>query len=153
ALAREKELGGTLGIDAALAANNLDALVAPTGSAAWPNDLVNGDHFRGASSFPSAMAGYPIVEVPAGVAFGLPIGISFIGTACGEPTRIKLAAAFEAATGPRAVPKFIPTMPLPPGQSAFKARAMRNFEARKSDIPRRIDALPRAARARLTAML
>ena len=45
---------------------NLDALVAPTGSPSWPIDLINGDHFMGASSSPAAMAGYPLVTVPAG---------------------------------------------------------------------------------------
>ena len=54
--------------------------MAPTGSPAWKIDLVNGDLFLGASSSPAAMAGYPIVTVPAGYAFGLPVGISFIGT-------------------------------------------------------------------------
>ena len=63
------------------AADDLDALVAPTGSPAWPTDLVNGDHFLGASSGPAAMAGYPIVNVPMGFAFDLPVGISFFGTA------------------------------------------------------------------------
>jgi amidase len=81
AAARARQIGGPLGIDAVLMDNNLSALVAPTGAPAWPTDLVNGDHFLGASSGPAAIAGYPIVQVPAGNAFGLPVGISFIGTA------------------------------------------------------------------------
>jgi len=153
AVVKERQLGGAEGIDSALAANNLDALVAPTGSPAWPNDLINGDHFLGASSTPSAMAGYPIINVPAGIGFDLPVGISFFGTAFSEPTLIKLASGFEAANGPRAVPRFIPTSPLPLGQDAFKLDAMLRFQARKSAIQKRIDALPRAARLRLTAML
>ena len=31
----------------------------PTGGPAWTTDLVNGDHFIGASSTPAAVAGYP----------------------------------------------------------------------------------------------
>jgi amidase len=101
ALADARRLGGTDGIDAVLTTNNLQALVAPTGSPAWPTDLVNGDHFLGASSSPSAIAGYPIINVPSGNAFGLPVGISFIGTAWSEPTLIKLASGFEAVTKAR----------------------------------------------------
>jgi len=74
-LAREQ------GIDLVLRKYRLDAIVAPTGSPAWTTDLVNGDHFTGASSTPAAVAGYPSISVTAGQAFGLPVGISFIGTA------------------------------------------------------------------------
>lgn len=111
ALAEARRLGGTDGIDAVLSANNLQALVAPTGSPAWPNDLVNGDHFLGASSAPAAIAGYPIINVPSGDAFGLPVGISFIGTAWSEPTLIKLASGFEAVRRARKKPQFLTTLP------------------------------------------
>ena len=100
------------GIDAALAEHNLDALVAPTGTPAWPIDLVNGDHFLGASSGPAAVAGYPIINVPAGDSFGLPVGLSFIGTAWSEPTLIKLASGFEAVARARKKPTFEPTLPF-----------------------------------------
>jgi amidase len=110
-LANERALGGANGIDATLAANKLDALVAPTGAPAWPTDLVNGDHFLGASSSPAAIAGYPIVNVPMGDSFGLPVGLSFFGTAWSEPTLIKLASGFEAAAKARKKPKFLPTLP------------------------------------------
>jgi amidase len=112
ALAEERRLGGADGIDAALAQHDLDALVAPTGQPTWPIDLVNGDHFLGASSGPAAMAGYPIVTVPAGEAFGLPLGISFIGTAFSEPTLIKVASGFEAVTRARRAPQYLRTLPL-----------------------------------------
>ena len=112
ALARARAIGGELGIDAVLAEHELDALVAPTSSPSWPVDLVNGDLFLGASSSPAAIAGYPIVNVPMGDAFGLPVGLSIMGTAWSEPTLIKLASGFEAATNARLKPQFIPTLPL-----------------------------------------
>src|SRR4030095_15724387 len=89
----------------------LDALVAPTGSPSWTTDLVNGDHFTGASSGPCAVAGYPIINVPMGFAFGLPVGISFMGTAYSEAKLIKLASGFEAATHARRGPPSLPTAP------------------------------------------
>jgi amidase len=133
ALARSHRLSREEGIDAALAANNLDALVAPTGSPAWPIDLVNGDHFLGASSFPAAMAGYPIINVPAGNAFGvLPVGISFMSTAYSEPTLIKIASGFEAVTHARTVPRFLPTMPLPTGDDSLVRTSLAASLAQKA---------------------
>ena len=105
ALARSRALSREQGIDAVMDQYNLDALVAPTGAPAWPTDLINGDHFLGASSFPAATAGYPLINVPAGSAFGLPVGISFMGRAFSEPTLIKLAYAFEQATHARQPPQ------------------------------------------------
>lgn len=103
----------TLGIDAVMTKLRLDALLAPTGSPAWPTDLVNGDHFLGASSTPAAVAGYPSVTVPAGFVRGLPVGVSFIGRAWTEPKLIRLAYAYEQATKHRRPPTFAPTVKLP----------------------------------------
>lgn len=89
---------------------NLDAMVAPTGSPAWPIDLINGDHFLGGTSSPAARAGYPLVSVPAGFSFGLPVNISFMGRAFSEPRLIALAYAFEQATQVRTTPDFKPTL-------------------------------------------
>jgi amidase len=95
------------GIDRLVAEHRLDAIVAPTGGPAWKTDLVNGDHFGGGSSRAAAVAGYPNVTVPAGFVFGLPVGISFFGAAWSEPTLLKIAYAFEQATGHREPPKFL----------------------------------------------
>jgi amidase len=135
ALERGPRLAGPEGIDAALAEFDVDALVAPTGSPAWPTDLVNGDHFLGASSFPAAMAGYPIINVNGGYAYGLPVGISFMGTAFSEPTLIKLASGFEAAAHNRRKPRFLKTLPLDGPSGAHRvhqlqAKAVRRLKAR-----------------------
>ncbi len=140
ALVRGHQLAATDGIDAILAAEHLDALVAPTSSPAWPIDLVNGDHFLGASSGPAAVAGYPIINVPAGFAFGLPLGISFMGTAFSEAKLIKIASGFEAATHARRPPTFIPTEPLPKGIDAFTGKSA--IAVRLEKIKDRLDAKP-----------
>ena len=103
------------GIDAVMNRHKLDALVAPTGSPAWPIDLVNGDHFLGASSTPAAVAGYPAITVPTGFSNGLPVGISFMGRQWSEARLIALAYAFEQATRHRTPPAFLPTLRLDNG--------------------------------------
>jgi amidase len=102
---------GVNGIDLALSQFGLDAIVAPTDGPAWTTDLINSDHFIFASSSLAAAPGYPIVQVPAGVVLGVPVGISFFGTAFSEPTLIKLASGFEAATHARVKPTFAPSLP------------------------------------------
>jgi amidase len=108
ALAKDQRLSRTEGLDVAFAQSHLDAIVAPTGSPPWPTDLVNGDHFLGASSTPPAVAGYPSIAVPVGYSFGLPVGMSFIGKANSEATLLKLAYAYEQAANPRKPPRFLP---------------------------------------------
>jgi amidase len=96
------------GIDAVMTRYRLDAIVAPTGGPAWTTDLVNGDHFIGASSTPAAVAGYPSVTVPAGSVYGLPVGLSFIGRPWSEAKLLELAYSYEQATHHRRAPAFPP---------------------------------------------
>jgi amidase len=130
ALQTGPRLAGPDGIDAALAADGLDALVAFTGSPAWPNDLINGDHFLTASSHWAAVSGYPNITVPGGFSFGLPVGINFIGGRWNEPTLIKLASGFEAVTQARTAPLFLPTHELPDGELDLKAQRLEASAAR-----------------------
>jgi amidase len=115
-------------VDAAISAQHLDAIVSATDNPAWATDLLFGDHFIFGTSSIAAAGGYPIVQVPAGfpklcasptqptncTQYGVPLGISFFGTAFSEPTLIKLASGFEAATQVRAhnLPTFAATAPF-----------------------------------------
>jgi amidase len=95
ALAESKRIARN-GIDNALETHNLDALIAPTRGTAWLTGHINGDQSTGIySSSLAAISGYASITVPAGDILGLPIGISFIGTAYSDEKLIKLAYAFE----------------------------------------------------------
>jgi amidase len=144
--ARDIRLAGTTGIDAALKAANLDALLFPGASSAgiaskpgYPTVLVpfgmvpntpgnfgggGGGRGRGDATPPPAAPGTaPAGAAPAGppTADGRgatppapfppgfepklqPYGVGFTGTACSEPTLLKLAYAFEQATRKRTPP-------------------------------------------------
>jgi len=100
--AKDILLTATHGIDEAMKANNLDAIVfpGPTGAAI------------------GAKPGYPTVIVPFATvpnaptpafpasfnAKPTPFGVSFTGMACSEPTLLRLAYAFEHATKRRVPP-------------------------------------------------
>lgn len=141
ALAADKDFGVN-GIDAAISQFNLDAVVSATDNPAWATDLIFGDHFIYGTSGLAAPEGYPVVQVPAGMVFGAPMGISFFGTAFSEPTLIKLASGFEAVTQVRAhnLPTFARTVPFdhiagttlkPPRQRAMPATS--NQQAKPSN--------------------
>lgn len=109
---RSKRLAAREGLDAALAKDHLDALVAPTVGPAWTTDLLNGDHFVGGGvTTPPAVAGYPHVTVPMGAVHGLPVGLSFVGAAWSEGRLVSYAYAYEQATHARAPPHFRPSAP------------------------------------------
>src|SRR5260370_39310492 len=98
------------GFAAMFAERKFDALVAPTNAPAWTIDLIDGDHHLGGSSQAAAVAGFPLITVPAGfVADLLPIGLTFLGPALSEPTFIKLAYAFERPDPVRRAPRFVTT--------------------------------------------
>lgn len=104
--AKDLLLSADNGIDAVLRQQRLDALLFPGASGAAI----------------AAKPGYPTVIVPFGVVpnaptppfpenFGAkpaPYGVSFTGTACGEPRLIELAYAFEQATKRRMAPSAVP---------------------------------------------
>jgi amidase len=102
-------LSATNGIDAALKANRLDALLFPGVSSAnigarpgyptvtVPYAFVAASPGTGASAFPAGFEPRPV-----------PFGVSFTGTACSEPKLIELAYAFEQATRKRMAPPLFP---------------------------------------------
>jgi amidase len=102
------------GIDRAIAEHNLDALAAPSGSPAWVVDRISGDRFLGACSQPAAVAGYPHVTVPAGLALGaLPVGLSLFGRPEREWDLLAMAYAFEQTIQGRRAPQFLTKLELP----------------------------------------
>jgi amidase len=105
-------------IDALMAANDLDAIIALTNGPAWPinSNPEQGDlegrfpEFFVGSSTAAAVSGYADITVPAGYIEGLPVGITFIGGRWDEPDLVGLAFDYEQATEVRVPPQFIPTI-------------------------------------------
>jgi amidase len=110
--AREKNLRLTRaeGIDAVINTHRLDAIVGPTTGPTHLTDFLWGDRDTGGSITPAAVAGYPSITVPLGQVGGLPVGISFFGTAWSEPKLLRIAFAFEQAARARKAPRFLPTL-------------------------------------------
>jgi amidase len=106
---KDVRLSATNGIDAALKAHRLDALLFPGVSSA---------NIAARPGYPSVTVPFAFVPVPAGQgpnAFPagfdpkpLPYNVTFTGTACSEPKLIELAYAFEQATKKRIAPPLFP---------------------------------------------
>ncbi len=80
-------------IDDLMTSNDLDALCG-AGSGAYS---------------PAAVAGYPSITVPMGLADELPVGITFFGRAFDEAGLLCIAYGYEQASHRRTEPKFLPT--------------------------------------------
>jgi amidase len=101
------QAAGPNGIDKLLRDNKVIALVGPTMPPSWKIDAVNGDQIAGGGAGSlAAVAGYPHLTVPMGLAKGLPIGLSFIGPKWSEGLLLSLGYAYEQARGPFPAPKF-----------------------------------------------
>ncbi len=99
----------TNGIDALLAENNVDILVAPSGPVAGRIDPINGDvwpRWAGSGSL-AAIAGYPHLSVPMGTVHGLPVGVSFIGGQDKDAEVLSFGYAYEQKTHMRAEPQYL----------------------------------------------
>jgi len=99
-------------IDTAIKDHKLDAIIAPTNRPAWVIDWSTGDNLSQlvSSSTLPAVAGYPNITVPMGQSQGLPLGLSFFGTAYSEPTLLRIAYNFEQETNARNIPNYIATL-------------------------------------------
>ncbi len=127
-------------IEALLDEHDLTALVYPTiRETARPVGLAQ----RGSNCALSAISGLPAITVPGGYAAdGMPVGLEMIGREFTESDLIRLAYAFEQATGHRRPPDSTPSLVAPPppvaievGQEAGDEAGLRGrFEL---DRPRR----------------
>jgi amidase len=100
-------------IDTPLREQRLDALIGATNLPAALTDLINGDSrppMANDLTTPAAVAAYPHVTVPCGNIHGLPIGLSFAGTAFDDVKLLSYAYAYEQATRMRRPPAFRPTV-------------------------------------------
>jgi amidase len=106
ALAHGHRYARAEGLDRVLKQHRLDAIVAPSGGAAWLIDHVNGDSFGPSAASPAAVAGYPHLTVPMGQVRGLPVAISFMGGAWHDARLLALGLHFEQAAQARKPPGF-----------------------------------------------
>jgi aspartyl-tRNA(Asn)/glutamyl-tRNA(Gln) amidotransferase subunit A len=84
----------------------VDALVTPTGpTVAFPIGAKTADplemYLNDVFTLPVNLAGLPAISVPCGLSGGLPVGLQFVGPLMGEPLLLRLAFAYETASGIR----------------------------------------------------
>ena len=99
------------GIDRLLTEYDVNFLVAPSGPIAPRIDPVNGDvwpAWAGAGSL-AAQAGYPHLTVPMGNVHGIPLGVSFMGSAGDDAAIIAYGYAYEQASHQRIDPHYLPS--------------------------------------------
>jgi amidase len=97
-------------INEVMAKHQLDAIIGITMGPACSIDMVYGDRWGEDSlTQPAAMSGYPHISVPAGMAYRLPVGLSFFGKAYSEPALIGMAYAYEKVSNKRVLPAFHPS--------------------------------------------
>jgi amidase len=98
---------GPEGIDALLARYRVDALIGPTAGQAWVLDSKQGAGSFNLYAMLAAVAGYPQLTVPMGDVGGLPVGVSFIGTAWSEADLLAYGYAFEQRAEARLPPTYV----------------------------------------------
>ena len=106
---KDVQLSATNGIDAALKANGLDALLFPG---------VSGANIGARPGYPTITVPYALSPVAPGTGAAAfpagfeprpaPFGVSFTASACSEPKLIELAYGFEQATKKRVAPPLFP---------------------------------------------
>ncbi|CAN5286741.1 amidase [soil metagenome] len=115
AVADAHRYAGPEGIDAMLKSADVVALLAPTlGPAGMIDPILRDRSIGGGAGGPAAISGYPHLTVPMGNVSGLPVGLSFIGTAWSEGRLLALGYAYEQATKARTPPTYAATI-KPPG--------------------------------------
>ncbi len=121
ARAKSLRLAAKEGIDAMLAKAGARLLVEPSYGPGWLIDPVYGDQYGGPSSSElPAVAGYPNLTVPMGLVQGLPVGLSFIGTAHSEATLLGAGYVYEQASKARVAPRYLPSADVGPGMDGAR---------------------------------
>ncbi|MEM6807661.1 MAG: hypothetical protein AAF574_00385, partial [Pseudomonadota bacterium] len=98
------------GLDLLLAEHDVRLLVMPTTKPAAPVDLLGTSEPVGGplgAGWLAATAGYPILTVPMGDHKGLPLGMSFMGTAWDDAALLRAGHALERALVLRQEPAFL----------------------------------------------
>jgi amidase len=93
------------GLDGLFQTYDVVALVGPTLGPAWMIDPVLRDRYvGGGAGNAAAVAGYPHLTVPMGLAGGMPVGLSFIGRPWSEAELLALGYGYEQASRARVPP-------------------------------------------------